>query len=67
MPSATRGSQKNSARQRFDDGNAHGEGGAAEAPPMGTSEDHDGSQTEISDHAADPLAIDGPFDDGRRH
>ena len=64
MPSATRGSQKNSARQRFDDGNAHGDGGAAEAPPMGTSEDHGGSQTEISDHANDPLAIGGPFDDG---
>ena len=31
---------------------------------MGTSEDHGGSQTEISDHATDPLAIDGPFDDG---
>ena len=64
MPSATRGSQKNSARQRFDDDNAHGDGGAAEAPLMGNSEDHGGSQTEISDHATGPLAIDGPYDDG---
>ena len=59
MPSTTRGSQKNSA-----DSSAHGEGGAAEAPPMGPSEDHDGSQTEKNDHATDPLAIDGPFDNG---
>ena len=57
MPFATRGSQKNSARQRFDDGNAQGDGGAAEAPSMGNSEDHDGSQTERSDHATDPVAI----------
>ena len=42
-------------RQRFDDGNAHGDGGAAEAPPMGTSEVHDGSQTEISDHATNTI------------
>ena len=40
-----------------------GDGGVAEAPPMGTSEDHDGSQTETGDHANDPLAIGGPFDD----
>ena len=64
MPPATRGSQKNSARQRFDDGNAHSDGGAAEAPPMGTSEDHGESQTETGNHANDPLAIGGPFDDG---
>ena len=31
---------------------------------MGPSEDHDGSQTEVSDRATGPLAIDGPFDDG---
>ena len=55
---------KFSARQRFDDDNAHGDGGAAEAPLMGNSEDHGGSQTEISDHATGPLAIDGPYDDG---
>ena len=30
---------------------------------MGTSEDHDGSQTETGGHANDPLAIGGPFDD----
>ena len=59
MPSTTRGSQKYSA-----DSSAHGEGGAAEAPPMGPSEDHGGSQTEVSDRATGPLAIDGPFDDG---
>jgi len=31
---------------------------------MGPSEDHDGPQTEVRDHATDPLAIAGPFDDG---
>ena len=42
--------------------NTHGE--AAEAPTMGTSEDHDGPQTEVSAHATDPHAIAGPLDDG---
>ena len=59
MPSITRGSQKDSA-----DSSAHGAGSAAGAPPMGPSEDRDGSQTEGRDHATDPLAIAGPFDDG---
>ena len=31
---------------------------------MGPSEDRDGSQTEGRDHATDPLAIAGSFDDG---
>jgi len=56
MPYTTHGSKKD-----FDD-NTRGE--AAEAPTMGTPEDHDGSQTEVSDHATDPHAVARPFDDG---
>ena len=42
MPYTTRGSQK-----CYADSSAPGEGGAAEASPVGYSDDYDGSQTEI--------------------
>ena len=59
MPYTTRGSQKYHA-----DSSAPGEGGATDASPMGNSGDHDGPQTEVRDHATDPLAIAGLFDNG---
>ena len=31
---------------------------------MGPSQDHDGPQAEVRDHATDPPAIAGSFDDG---